>query len=164
MRVFLTMDGRAPLTAVISRGQWHSLTWTQVGVIIRGAIDDVPDCAPGACEFLATIEMMGASQSMPGDEKVGFYLRHWQDIEEWAALRTLSLGQYEDAFVRAAEVKRGVPDGPHVEESDSAQWRWYGFELGLPAMTPARIRRVRVDTQPAVRFSRRNIALRRHQA
>jgi hypothetical protein len=77
--------------------------------------------APGAREFLATIEMMGASQSMPGDEKVGFYLRHWQDIEEWAALRTQSLGQFEDSFVRAAEVKRGVHDGPNVEESDSAQ-------------------------------------------
>jgi hypothetical protein len=137
-RVFLTMDGRAPLTAVNSRDQWHSLTWTQVGVIIRGAIDRVPDCAPGAREFLATIEMMGASQTMPGDEKVGFYLRHRQDIEEWAALRTLSLGQFEDAFVRAAEVKRGVPHGPHVEESDSAQWRWYGFELDLPVITPAR--------------------------
>ena len=136
--VFLTLDGRKPLTAVHSRGQWHSLTWTQVGVIIRGAIDRVPDCAPGAREFLATIEMMGANQSMPGDEKVDFYLRHWQDIEEWAALRTQSLGQFEDAFVRAAEVKRGVPDGPKVEESDSAQWRWYGFELGLPSIAPAR--------------------------
>jgi hypothetical protein len=94
--------------------------------------------APGAREFLATIEMMGASQSMPGDEKVGFYLRHWQDIEEWAALRTQSLGQFEDSFVRAAEVKRGVHDGPNVEESDSAQWRWYGFELALPAIAPAR--------------------------
>jgi hypothetical protein len=71
-------------------------------------------------------------------EKVGFYLRHRQDIEEWAALRTHSLGQFEDAFARAAEVKRGVHDGPHVEESDSAQWRWYGFEVGLPAIAPAR--------------------------
>ena len=137
-RVFLTMDGRPPLTAVHSHGQWRLLTWPQVGVIIRGAIDRVPDCAPGAREFLATIEMMGASQSMPGDEKVGFYLRHWQDIAEWAALRTQSLGQFEDAFVRAAEVKRGVPDGPYIEESDSAQWRWYGLELGFPAIAPAR--------------------------
>ena len=85
-RVFLTMDGRPPLTAVHSCGQWHSLTWTQVGAIIRGAINRVPDCTPGAREFLATIEMMGASQSMPADEKVGFYLRHWQDIEEWAQI------------------------------------------------------------------------------
>jgi hypothetical protein len=137
-RVFLTMDGRPPVTAVHTSGQWHSLTWTQVGVIIRDAIDRAPDCAPGAREYLATIEMMGAGQSMPGDEKVGFYLRHWQDIEEWAALRTQSLGQFEDAFVRAAEVKRGVHDGPNVEESDSAQWRWYGFELALPAIAPAR--------------------------
>jgi PD-(D/E)XK nuclease superfamily len=137
-RVFLTLDGRAPLTAVHSRGQWYPLTWTQVGVIIRDAIDRAPDCAPGAREFLATIEMMGASHSMPRDEKVRFYLRHWQDIEEWAALRTQSLGQFEDAFGRAAEVKRGVPGRPHVEESDSAQWRWYGFELGLPPIAPAR--------------------------
>jgi len=137
-RIFLTVDGRLPLTAVQSRGQWHSLTWTQVGVIIRTAIDRAPDCAPGAREFLATIEMMGANQSMPGDEKAGFYLRHWQDIAEWAALRTQTLSQFEDAFVRAAEIKRGEPDGPSVEESDSAQWRWYGFELSLPGIAPAR--------------------------
>jgi hypothetical protein len=137
-RVFLTTDGRPPLTAVHSHGQWRSLTWTQVGVIIQDAIDRVPDCAPGAREFQATIEMMETSQSMPGDEKVAFYLRHRQDIEEWAALRTQSVGQFEDAFVRAAEVKQGVSEGPYLEESDSTQWRWYGFELGVPAITPAR--------------------------
>lgn len=137
-RVFLTMDGRLPLTAVHSRGQWHSLTWTQVGVVIRDAIDRVQDCAPGARDFLATIEMMGASQSMPEDEKVGFYLRHWQEIQEWAALRAQGVAQFEEAFARAAEAKRGAPDGPYVDESDSAQWRWYGFELGFPAIIPAR--------------------------
>jgi hypothetical protein len=31
-----------------------------------------------------------------------------------------------------------VPGGPPVEESDSPQWRWYGFELALPAIAPAR--------------------------
>jgi hypothetical protein len=137
-RVFLTLDGRPPVTAVHSRGQWINLIWTQVGVIIRGAMDSGPDCAPGAREFLATIEMLGATQLMTGDDKAGFYLRHWQEIQEWALLRTQSLDQFEAAFVRAAEVKRGMPGGPHVEESDSAQWHWYGLELALPAIAPAR--------------------------
>ena len=117
-----------------------------MGVIIRRAIDCVPDCAPGAREFLATIEMMGASQSMPGDEKVGFYLRHRQDIEEWAALRTQSLGQFEDAFVHAAEVKKGVPDGPHVEKSDSAHGDGTGSSWHSGDRPGAGIRGVRVDT------------------
>jgi hypothetical protein len=50
-RIFLTMDGRAPLTAVQSRGLWHSLTWTQVGEI-SGPPSTVPRTAhPARASF-----------------------------------------------------------------------------------------------------------------
>jgi hypothetical protein len=136
--VFLTLDGRLPLTAIQSAGHWWPLTWTQVGSIIRAAIDQVPDCAPGARELLATIETFtGVSQAMAGDEKVAFYLRHRQVIEEWAALQKYAAGELEEAIVRAVEVMRGAPVGPMIFESDSPQYPWYGIELELPAIAPA---------------------------
>jgi hypothetical protein len=57
--VFLTRNGRLPLTAIQSAGQWQLLTWAQVGAVIGAAIDKVPDCAPGAHELLTTIETFG---------------------------------------------------------------------------------------------------------
>jgi hypothetical protein len=74
---------------------------------------------------------------MPGDEKVAFYLRHWQVIEEWAALREHATDELEEALVRAVEVIRGAPDTPMIAESDSQQYPWYGIKLEMPAIAPA---------------------------
>jgi hypothetical protein len=38
---------------------------------------------------------------MPGDEKVAFYLRYREHIEEWAALREQAGRELEEALVRA---------------------------------------------------------------
>jgi PD-(D/E)XK nuclease superfamily len=57
--VFLTGDGRLPLTAIHSAGQWQLLTWSRVGTVIRASIAKTPDCAPGARELLTTIETFG---------------------------------------------------------------------------------------------------------
>ena len=136
--VFLTRDGRPPLTAVQSAGQWQSLTWDQVGAAIRAAIAQVPNCAAGARELLATIEtFQGASPAMPGDERVAFYLQHRQEIEEWAALRNQAAAELEDALVRAVEVMCGSPDAPTTAESAALEYPWYGIKLELPAITPA---------------------------
>jgi hypothetical protein len=74
---------------------------------------------------------------MFGDERVAFYLRHWQVIEEWAALREQAASELEEALLRAVEVMRGAPDAPMIAESDSRQYPWYGIELEVPAIAPA---------------------------
>ncbi len=76
---------------------------------------------------------------MFGDERVAFYLRHWQVIEEWAALRKQAAGELEQALVRAVKVMRGSPDAPIIAESDSRQYPWYGIELRVPAVAPAEV-------------------------
>jgi hypothetical protein len=56
--VFLTTDGRQPRTAVRSAALWQRLTWTQVAETIANAVAK-SDCAPGARDLLATIEIFG---------------------------------------------------------------------------------------------------------
>lgn len=136
--VFLTRDGSPPSSAVRSHQQWRCLTWADVGVIVRDAIVAAPNCAPGAREFLATIEMLEADQPMPEDEKVGFYLRYRQEIEEWAGLHARTAVAFEHAFLRAAENLRSISDGPYLGEGGDDRLRWYGFELAHPEIGPAR--------------------------
>lgn len=54
--VFLTLEGRSPRTAVTSAALWHQLAWPQVAAIIADA-SSASDCAPGAQDLLATIEI-----------------------------------------------------------------------------------------------------------
>ena len=60
--VFLTRDGKDPATAVASRGDWHSLAWSDVAQIVAAAISANPDCEPGVWEYLRTIEIYGGTR------------------------------------------------------------------------------------------------------
>jgi hypothetical protein len=76
---------------------------------------------------------------MPGDEKVAFYLRYRQHIEEWAALREQAGRELEDALIRAVGIMRERPTTPMIIEGDSLQHPWYGIALELPGATTARV-------------------------
>ena len=76
---------------------------------------------------------------MPGDEKVAFYLRYRQHIEEWAALREQAGRELEEALVRAVGIMRERPTTPMIIEGDSRQRPWYGIALELPGAATARV-------------------------
>jgi hypothetical protein len=76
---------------------------------------------------------------MPGDEKVAFYLRYRQHIEEWAALREQAGRELEEALVRAVGIMRERPTTPTIIEGDSLQRPWYGIALELPGAATARV-------------------------
>ena len=76
---------------------------------------------------------------MPGDEKVAFYLRYRQHIEEWAALREQAGRELEEALVRAVGIMRERPTTPTIIEGDSLQRPWYGIALELPGAATAQM-------------------------
>lgn len=61
--VFLTRDGRPPDTARDSAGRWHRVAWSDLATIIEAAVAAHPDCAPGAREYLHTLQTYGGTRS-----------------------------------------------------------------------------------------------------
>ncbi|WP_256840370.1 PD-(D/E)XK nuclease family protein [Ornithinimicrobium faecis] len=59
--VFLTRDRRLPITAVESRDSWRAVSWQDLTIIIRRAIDHCPDPSPGAIEYSQTLEHYGGA-------------------------------------------------------------------------------------------------------
>lgn len=59
--IFLTRDGRRPTTAVLSKDAWLTLCWTDVAEVLRAAIARHSECAPGAREYLHTLETYGGT-------------------------------------------------------------------------------------------------------
>lgn len=59
--VFLTRDGRRPTTAVRSEDVWRTLSWTDVARVLKVAIERHTECAPGAREYLHTLETYGGT-------------------------------------------------------------------------------------------------------
>lgn len=59
--VFLTRDGRDPLTAIASRGQWCPISWGTIAEILKRAVVTRPDCEPGVREYMRTLEIYGGT-------------------------------------------------------------------------------------------------------
>lgn len=57
--VYLTADGRTPVTAQRSRDQWTGLAWCEVARTLEAIVDDCVDCAPGVRDLLETIQRYG---------------------------------------------------------------------------------------------------------
>lgn len=57
--VFLTPEGGTPRTAVESAGQWRGVAWSDVAEALAWAVEQRPDCAPGARDMLETIQRYG---------------------------------------------------------------------------------------------------------
>ncbi|MDZ5446906.1 hypothetical protein U2F26_29965 [Micromonospora sp. 4G57] len=92
--VYLTRPGASH----VRRG-WRSLTWAQIADIMaplaqRGSA--------GARDFLETLQTFHdeEGQSMP-DDKSRFYLRNWEQLAEWEALRAAAVAQVVAAVTEA---------------------------------------------------------------
>jgi hypothetical protein len=55
--VFLTRGHRLPVTAKLSKAQWHLLTWRQVAGTIRAATVSAASVAPGVLDYTKTLEL-----------------------------------------------------------------------------------------------------------
>lgn len=89
--VFLTRDGRTPITAKRSAENWHLLSWR---TIVGWVVDEMNTSSLTATgrraleEWLQTAkEVFGMGDRYFKDEQIKFYLEHRDLIEQWAALR-----------------------------------------------------------------------------
>lgn len=104
--VFLTRDGHQPTTAITSGQRWHTLAWADITTIAHDAANEAPDPAPGALEFIETLQHYLRSPGVSVDDQQDFYLRHRRDIEQWAMLRANAQRALDDALIAAATTLR----------------------------------------------------------
>jgi len=124
--IFLTRTARDPVTAVASRGQWRQWLWSDIAADVRACLElGIPHSA-GVEEFLQTLEIYHRTNGGPvSDAKTDFYLKHWRQIEEWAALRKDARRVLEEALRGlVARASDALVPGPIVvgEQLDSAAW------------------------------------------
>jgi hypothetical protein len=121
--VYLTKDGH---DHDVPAG-WATLTWRDIAGLMAPLESGT---SAGARDFWETL-LDGEGSAMPND-KTGFYLRHWSQIEEWAALREEAVWDVE------AAVKLGVDriDPAVLAEADHS---WFSdtayptYELTRPS-------------------------------
>lgn len=121
--VFLTRSGYQPLTAITSRQLWRTLSWADIADIAHNAASEAADPAPGALEFIETLQHYLRSPGVSVDDQQDFYLRHRCDIERWAMLRAGAQQALHDALIAAATTLRddAGPDAPVEIEQGSKE-------------------------------------------
>ncbi|MBQ0905520.1 PD-(D/E)XK nuclease family protein [Micromonospora sp. U21] len=107
--IFLTPWGNPPSTATRADNSWVTISWEDIADIVSEAlsannVDGSLKEACGAWDYVQTLQLFQSGQrSSEGmsDESGRFYARHWEQLEEWVAMRAQAVATI-DTTMRVA--------------------------------------------------------------